>query len=480
MFRNTLSNIRSVSKPEEQQKSESGSDVKVRKVRHVTTEDLASAKPFSNPNRTSETQSISVFKSNPILREAQDADISPLKYASVSKLNQNKKVEQQLGQMLIQGSLGKELTQKAIAIAIDGFGIDFDKLIQDNKDSILKQAYKIGGANELSKGILSLDSVFLAIEDYYLDSGDYDIKTFAQQAQEHNLSKQDYLSEANSGFYKTIGAEPFGPFDYQGEKTAEQDSFSEAMKQRRSNYFNTVTPDNRAFGGTSYHQWYDVNPNRIEKWEKLPQAWRSRILTLAGGSEQKVKAQFESSPDQKAAFLQDIGLYKSTNKFTQDLRPDEVSNGMRRHDAGENSNILRRSQKGMPEVENIVSLALENNRPLISGVSGHTVKFLNAFANVRSYYLSIKNNPSASQDQINEASKKLESLPTLNQARLICMANLMPPKSHHSYFEIMAASEGISDGETKLQFNDLQGYKDIKADDFGAAVYQRLVAAKLL
>ncbi|MCF7505336.1 hypothetical protein [Vibrio sp. L3-7] len=54
------------------------------------------------------------------------------------------------------------------------------------------------------------------------------------------------------------------------------------------------------------------------------------------------------------------------------------------------------------------------------------------------------------------------------------MANLLPPKSHHSYFEIMAASEGISDGETKLQFNDIGGYSDLKADEFGDKVYKRL------
>lgn len=473
MFKRNISLLSSTSVMSNK-KDESEPKVKVRQVSNTMKEDFPLAKSFSNPISTERKLSISEFQSNPVLREAQDSDLSSLNYPDLSLLNQNKKIEQKLGKILIDSDLGKQLTQKAIDIGKDGFGVNFEHIVRENKESIVKKAYKIGGANELLKGILSLDSVFLALEDYYLDSGVYDIKTLAQQAAGHGLSKREYLSEVSCELHKTVGAEPFGPYDYLGRKTVAQEEFSEAMKQRRSNYFNTVTADNRAFGGTSYHQWYDVNPNRIDKWEKLPKKWQARVIKLSGESEEKVKAKFETSPELKSDFLQGIGFYKSTSEFTHDLMLDETVDGIRRHDAGENSNILRRSQKGVPEVEHMVTLAIDNNRPLISGMSGHTVKFLNAFANLRHYYISIRNNQSATEKQLIAATRKLEKLPTLNEARIICMANLLPPKSHHSYFEIMAASEGISDGETKLQFNDIGGYSDLKADEFGDKVYKRL------
>ncbi|MCZ8503391.1 hypothetical protein O9853_25360 [Vibrio lentus] len=96
----------------------------------------------------------------------------------------------------------------------------------------------------------------MALEDYYLDSGVYDIKILAQQAADHGLSKREYLSEVSCELHKTVGAEPF-VLRLSWAKTVAQEEFSEAMKQRRSNYFNTVTADNRAFGG----------PNRIDKWK---------------------------------------------------------------------------------------------------------------------------------------------------------------------------------------------------------------------
>lgn len=47
--------------------------------------------------------------------------------------------------------------------------------------------------------------------------------------------------------------------------------------------------------------------------------------------------------------------------------------------------------------------------------------------------------------------------PTMNEARLVILANLLPPNGHHSYHEIMDASVNVGG----LQYNDANGYTDL-------------------
>ena len=92
MFKRNISILSSTSVMSNK-KDESEPKVKVRQVSNTTKEYFPLAKSFSNPISTERKLSISEFQSNPVLREAQDSDLSSLNYPDLSLLNQNKKID---------------------------------------------------------------------------------------------------------------------------------------------------------------------------------------------------------------------------------------------------------------------------------------------------------------------------------------------------------------------------------------------------
>ncbi|WP_163831911.1 hypothetical protein [Spartinivicinus ruber] len=71
----------------------------------------------------------------------------------------------------------------------------------------------------------------------------------------------------------------------------------------------------------------------------------------------------------------------------------------------------------------------------------------------------------------------LKKLPTLNEARLVMLANLLSPKSHHSYHEIMSATIGISDGKDMLIYQHPNSYEDIKRTAIGRDAFDQVEIA---
>lgn len=122
------------------------------------------------------------------------------------------------------------------------------------------------------------------------------------------------------------------------------------------------------------------------------------------------------------------------------------------------SNVVRERDEDDPAVEEWISDALDNFKPIISGPSGHTLRFLNYWAWVR--------------EQARNASKQMDDYPSLAEARLLMMANMMPPKNHHSYHEIMSASIGITDGVEVLGYAHPEDYTDLRDDtDLGRKLF---------
>jgi hypothetical protein len=60
-----------------------------------------------------------------------------------------------------------------------------------------------------------------------------------------------------------------------------------------------------------------------------------------------------------------------------------------------------------------------------------------------------------------------EDLPSLEEARLVMLANLMAPKDHHSYHEIMLASIGVYNGVDVLEYKHKESYDDIGSTKIG-------------
>ncbi|MFC3469335.1 hypothetical protein ACFOHT_05620 [Massilia oculi] len=89
-----------------------------------------------------------------------------------------------------------------------------------------------------------------------------------------------------------------------------------------------------------------------------------------------------------------------------------------------------------------------NHRPIVGGMSGHTLGYLNLY-----------------KDALIHAMDKLKAdpgeLPSLEFMRVVMLAALVGQKRHHSYDEVMAASQGISDGRVTLEYKDRTGFRDL-------------------
>lgn len=100
--------------------------------------------------------------------------------------------------------------------------------------------------------------------------------------------------------------------------------------------------------------------------------------------------------------------------------------GLRQHHAGERINILEETNPWIQE-------ARLNQMPLLSGPSGTSLRYLQFW------------------DKNGDGSVSME------EARLVVLANLLPPSSHHSYHEIMTASIGIGG----LKYENPGNYSDL-------------------
>lgn len=117
-----------------------------------------------------------------------------------------------------------------------------------------------------------------------------------------------------------------------------------------------------------------------------------------------------------------------------------------KHTNGDHTNLVRRDGNNGVK-DKWIDDTVAAGKPIISGPSGHTLRYLNFWAEKR--------------QEEKKAGGNITDWPSLEAARLVMMANLMPPK-HHSYDEIMTSSIGIKD-ETKppLQYKHKSSYLDL-------------------
>ncbi|WDE07831.1 hypothetical protein SG34_013670 [Thalassomonas viridans] len=147
-------------------------------------------------------------------------------------------------------------------------------------------------------------------------------------------------------------------------------------------------------------------------------------------------------------WLSDGALNNSLSGGLQS-QDNPLGSNLRQHNTGFLANIVQSSAPDDPNVEKWASEAIRRNRPVISGPSGHSLRYLNFWAECRRLYIY----KDERYDQI---------LPSLEDARLVMMANLLPPKNHHSYHEIMCASIGVSDGVNTLAYLHQSSYDDLE------------------
>jgi len=125
----------------------------------------------------------------------------------------------------------------------------------------------------------------------------------------------------------------------------------------------------------------------------------------------------------------------------------------RQHKTGARSNVVREHDPIDPAVNKWVEKAIELGKPVISGPSGHTLRYLNHYAMCK--------------EMVGYSKVSISDWPTLAEARLVILANLMPPKNHHSFHEIMLASVGVCDGSDNLRYSHMDDYKDLALHPIG-------------
>lgn len=137
-----------------------------------------------------------------------------------------------------------------------------------------------------------------------------------------------------------------------------------------------------------------------------------------------------------------------------------------RHTSGDHTNIVSKNGDGGVK-DQWIEDTVAAGKPIISGPSGHTLRYLNFWAEKRN-------------ENIVDA-RKHEEWPSLEAARLVMMADLLPPR-HHSYDEVMTASIGIKDEasdalkyEHKSSYEDLSitKHKDRNAGNIAQTAYEK-------
>ena len=172
----------------------------------------------------------------------------------------------------------------------------------------------------------------------------------------------------------------------------------------------------------------------------------------AKGNIQTTLANLKNNPDNEAARVAAIQAIRkeiiattvSNEKAQLGALLDIVVD---KHASGHNTNLvsLDKDDQGH-EIDNEknrwIKDTIKAGKPIISGPSGHTLRYLNFWSEKR------------------QNDQEAAAGPSLQAARLVMMANLMPPK-HHSYDEIMTSSIGITDTIDTLKYEHKASYKDL-------------------
>ena len=127
-----------------------------------------------------------------------------------------------------------------------------------------------------------------------------------------------------------------------------------------------------------------------------------------------------------------------------------------KHSSGDDANyVALGNNPANPNENSWINDTVSVAKPIVSGPSGHTLRYLNFWAEKRD--VKRVGQPGSHQS----VSVIPQDWPSLQAARLVMMADLMPPK-HHSYDEIMTSSIGITDGvSAPLEYVSKSSYWDL-------------------
>jgi hypothetical protein len=364
-------------------------------------------------------------------------DRSPYKERSV----ENHEFERRVGKYLINDRALCFIARRIREIT--GSPMTLAELDDDQQQKLAKESRNIGGAKELLKDADNLDAHVLAT-----------------------------LLKAESKQYN---------FCSPAENTPGVDYLGLDVPERRRCMFNYVeSPENIIHPWNSHR--FDLGIYEIESEIQLPDRLKNLIAdrwdallgkqadadayirdTLALRSFSAKDGIFDilqsvSTQEKKKILIDVLHIPWSTEETIDDENNHRKSNPLgevyRQHTTGARSNVVRFSDKDDKNVNKWVTEAIVNNKPVVSGPSGHTLRYLSHYAMCK--------------ELLRLSGTDVSAFPSLAEARLVMIANLMAPKNHHSYHEIMLASVGIFDGYDEiLGYENKADYSDIETTDIG-------------
>ncbi|WP_256207097.1 hypothetical protein [Pseudomonas sp. P97.38] len=350
-------------------------------------------------------------------------DQSPYK----EQVTENKKIERFLGKNL---SCNPELTLIARSIReVTGSPMSFSEFSLEQQQKIREESLYIGGAKELLADEDTLDAHVLATL-IKAESKEYDIGNMERRKCmfNHVRSPDNPIYPWNSHRFDLEIFEVKNPIQYTEEmRNLIADRWGDFLV-RQSDVENYL--------------YQEVGISQVDLNDGI-----LNILQSLSVSERKT-------------LLKDVlHINWSTEVFVEDERNARDSNPLgaeyRQHTTGARSNVVRVSDDEDKNVNKWVFEAIVHGKPVTSGPSGHTLRYLNHFA--------------MCSEMLTFTNPEMKEIPSLEEARLVMLANLMAPKDHHSYHEIMLASIGVYNGAEMLAYDHKDSYEDIRKTAIGAA-----------
>lgn len=180
---------------------------------------------------------------------------------------------------------------------------------------------------------------------------------------------------------------------------------------------------------------------------------------------------------------------KARNRYSEDLKRFENDSELEIFNHERQSGELNRDEildEFAQKHESWYESAKENHKPIIGGISGHTLGYLNlyeqALANTMSWERNMLKRISRARKAGKEEAanrlkqrleeqrtKRREQYPKMEVLRASMLGALIGEKRHHSYDEVMAASHGIPthDDNQQMGYNHPDSYKDVLSSGIG-------------
>lgn len=377
--------------------------------------------------------------------EATDRTFTGEDYKAIA--GKNSEIEEEIGLALAHDS---NLTRMAAQITENVGARKYTHLGKPARDKIDSEVDVFGGARAFKEGINTLGaSVFAVMNEIEQDSA---TKSHYSKVQENNTANPYFgkPKEKKPEFDEPLASLKWEELPDEVKSSLDPDDEGNPFKALEAGSYNKLNFESKLM---ILEQFRYKDARRWEATGSIPQTAAARqAINTYQKNRTDTQGTLGDQTDRgkaweaiKAALEQKLG-----KELGEELASKEraflgvaLDIATDKHTHGDHTNLVRRNGDGGVK-DQWIEDTVAAGKPIISGPSGHTLRYLNFWAEKR-----------------NDNIAKAQNWPSLEAARLVMMANLLPPR-HHSYDEVMTASIGIKDeASNALEYKYKSSYKDM-------------------